>query len=160
MQSSGAKGDLHTEQAAKRQKVGIAGDPAKASTSSSSEPAAFVATQCTVMTDKNKSMENRALQESVSSKQQSHASAVVGHPIMINKYKLDNRPTAFRVIPPLPAGFADVSIFLAFPLRNIFAPSFMMIDFTIITLLFHFENDKNKKKRISLRETFLVCLVL
>ncbi|TYI75220.1 hypothetical protein E1A91_D07G259600v1 [Gossypium mustelinum] len=109
-QSSGVKGDLHTEQAAKRQKVGIAADPAKASTSSSSEPAAFVATPCTVVTDKNKSTENLALQESTSSKHHSHPSAVVGHPIMINKYKLDNRPTAFQVNPPLPAGFADVDV--------------------------------------------------
>ncbi|XWS44145.1 hypothetical protein CRYUN_Cryun15aG0019400 [Craigia yunnanensis] len=121
-QSSGVKGDLLTEQAAKRQKVGITADPAKASTPSSSEPSASAATLCTIgMTDKNKSMENivshspksntpMALQESMSSKQQSRLSAPVGLPFLMNKYKLDNRPTAFRVTPPLPYGFADVDV--------------------------------------------------
>ncbi|KAK6256428.1 hypothetical protein SCA6_017733 [Theobroma cacao] len=119
-QSSGVKGDLMTEQAAKRQKVGIAADPAKASTPMSSEPGASAATPCTIgMTEKNKSMENvvshspksnttMALQESMSSKQQSRPSAPAGHPFLMNRYKLDNRPPAFRVIPPLPSGFADV----------------------------------------------------
>ncbi|XP_022752236.1 zinc finger CCCH domain-containing protein 41-like [Durio zibethinus] len=121
-QSSGPKGDLLTEQASKRQKVGTIADPAKVSTPSSSEPGASGATLCTIgMTDKSKSMENAVshspksntpipLQESMSSKQQSHPSAPVGHPFPTNKYNLDNRPTAFRVTPPLPSGFADVDI--------------------------------------------------
>ncbi|KAK8607267.1 hypothetical protein V6N13_053009 [Hibiscus sabdariffa] len=121
-QSSGVKGELLSGQAVKRQKVEIVAGPAKASSSSSSEPGAFVATPCTVgMTDKNKSTEDdvshspksstpMALQEPTSSMQQSCVSAPVGHPIMMNKYKLDNRPTAFRVIPPLPSGFADVDV--------------------------------------------------
>ncbi|GMI99137.1 hypothetical protein like AT3G27700 [Hibiscus trionum] len=114
-QSSGVKGDLPTEPAAKRQKVGTAADPAKASIPSSSEIG---------MVDKNKSTENvvsrspklstsMALQESTSSKQQSlkpHLSAPIMHPLLTNKYKLDNRPSAFRVIPPLPSGFADVAV--------------------------------------------------
>ncbi|GMJ09372.1 hypothetical protein HRI_004606400 [Hibiscus trionum] len=49
------------------------------------------------------------LQECKSSKQQSRPSAVVWHPYL-SKYKLDNRPTAFKVIPPLPSGFADVDV--------------------------------------------------
>ncbi|XVF16363.1 hypothetical protein REPUB_Repub10bG0025000 [Reevesia pubescens] len=121
-QSSGVKGDLLTEQDAKRQKVGIAADPAKASMPSSSEPGASAATPCNIgMTDKNKSTENvashspksnntMALPESMSSNQQSRPSAPVGHPFLMNKYKLDNRPTAFRVTPPLPSGFADVEV--------------------------------------------------
>ncbi|XWS30386.1 hypothetical protein CRYUN_Cryun24cG0113000 [Craigia yunnanensis] len=121
-QSSGVKGDLLTEQAAKGQKVGIIADPAKASTQSSSEPGASAATPCAIgMTDKNKLTESvvshspksnttMALQESMSSKRQSCQSAPVGHPFLMNKYKLDNRPTAFRFIPPLPSGFADVDI--------------------------------------------------
>ncbi|XP_022774394.1 zinc finger CCCH domain-containing protein 41-like isoform X2 [Durio zibethinus] len=128
-QSSGVKGDLLTEQAAKRQKVGVAADPAKASTASSSEPGCSAATPCTVaMTDKNKSTENvvshspksstaMPLQESMSSKQQFCRSAPVGHPFLMNKYKLDNRPTAFRVIPPLPSGFADVDVLKEYFLR-------------------------------------------
>ncbi|MBA0781449.1 hypothetical protein Gotri_002374 [Gossypium trilobum] len=63
-QSSGVKGDLPTEQAAKKQKVGIAADPAKASTPSLSEPGAPTTIPCTVgMTDKNKSTEVSILDE-------------------------------------------------------------------------------------------------
>ncbi|KAH1038638.1 hypothetical protein J1N35_040381 [Gossypium stocksii] len=121
-QSSGVKGDLPSEQAAKKQKVGVAADPAKASTPSLSEPGAPTTIPKTVgMADKNKSTENvgshgptsnatMSLQESKSSKQQSRPSAPTGYPFLMNKYKLDNRPTAFRVIPPLPSGFADVDV--------------------------------------------------
>ncbi|XVE84011.1 hypothetical protein DITRI_Ditri16bG0134600 [Diplodiscus trichospermus] len=121
-QSSGVKGDLLTGQAAKRQKVGITADPAKASTPTSSAASAHTATPCNIgMTDKNKTMENVvscspksntsiALQEPMGSKLQSHPSAPAGHPFLMNKYKLDNRPTAFRVTPPLPSGFADVDV--------------------------------------------------
>ncbi|KAL4355154.1 hypothetical protein GQ457_06G041240 [Hibiscus cannabinus] len=110
-QSGVVKGDLSSEPAAKRQKVGIAVDPAKALIPSSSEIG---------MMDKNKSAENvvsrspsMALQESTNSKQQPlkpHLSAPIRHPLVTNKYKLDNRPSAFRVIPPLPSGFADVAV--------------------------------------------------
>ena len=110
------------------------------------------------MTDKNKLTENvvshspksnttMAFQESMSSKRQSRQSAPVGHPFLMNKYKLDNRPTAFRVIPPLPSGFADVSRSLSFSSSGIivFAPSFMWMEFTKILLLFLFENEKMKE---------------
>ncbi|KAE8697142.1 putative DNA binding protein [Hibiscus syriacus] len=124
-QSSVVKGDLLTEPAAKRQKVGIAADPAKALIPGSSESGASAAKPYSIgMTDKNKLTENGAsqspkpstsmgLQESTSSKQQSrkpHLSAPIRHPFPANKYKLDNRPIAFRVIPPLPSGFADVAV--------------------------------------------------
>ncbi|MBA0842114.1 hypothetical protein Goarm_001960 [Gossypium armourianum] len=160
--SSGVKGDLPTEQAAKKQKVGIAADPAKASTPSLSEPGAPTTIPCTVgMTDKNKSTENvgshgptsnatMSLQESKSSKQQSRPSAPTGYPFLMNKYKLDNRPTAFRVIPPLPSGFADVSHSLSSSEKIVFAPSFYEDGFYLIILLFHFE-----KKVDVLKEHFL-----
>ncbi|KHG22676.1 hypothetical protein F383_03537 [Gossypium arboreum] len=108
-QSSGVKGD--TEQAAKRQKVDIAVDPAKASTPRSSGPCASGATPCTMgVTDMDKSTEN-ILSHSPKSKRQSCQSAPVGiHPFVLNKYKLDNRPTAFRVISPLPSDFAHVDV--------------------------------------------------
>ncbi|MFQ6665942.1 hypothetical protein Gotur_032482 [Gossypium turneri] len=160
--SSGVKGDLPTEQAAKKQKVGIAADPAKASTPSLSEPGAPTTIPCTVgMTDKNKSTENvgshgptsnatMSLQESKSSKQQSRPSAPTGYPFLMNKYKLDNRPTAFRVIPPLPSGFADVSHSLSSSEKIVFALSFYEDGFYLIILLFHFE-----KKVDVLKEHFL-----
>ncbi|KAG8477247.1 hypothetical protein CXB51_030667 [Gossypium anomalum] len=74
-QSSGVKGD--TEQAAKRQKVDIAADPAKASTPRSSGPCASPATPCTMgVTDTDKSTEN-ILSHSPKSKRQSCQSAPV-----------------------------------------------------------------------------------
>ncbi|MBA0666037.1 hypothetical protein Goklo_002494, partial [Gossypium klotzschianum] len=160
--SSGVKGDLPTEQAAKKQKVGIAADPAKASTPSLSEPGAPTTIPCTVgMIYKNKSTENvgshgptsnatMSLQESKSSKQQSRPSASTGYPFLMNKYKLDNRPTAFRVIPPLPSGFADVSHSISSSEKIVFAPSFYEDGFYLIILLFHFE-----KKVDVLKEHFL-----
>ncbi|KAH1080692.1 hypothetical protein J1N35_020453 [Gossypium stocksii] len=103
-QSSGVKGD--TEQAAKRQKADIAADPAKASTPRSSGSCASAATPCTMgVTDTDKSTEN-ILSHSPTSKRQSCQSAPVGiHPFVLNKYKLDKRPTAFGVISPLPSDF-------------------------------------------------------
>ncbi|GER47966.1 RNA recognition motif-containing family protein [Striga asiatica] len=35
--------------------------------------------------------------------------ALSGTPFTVNKFKLDNRPTTFRIIPPLPAGLANVA---------------------------------------------------
>ncbi|KAE8694144.1 COPII coat assembly protein sec16-like [Hibiscus syriacus] len=107
-QSSGVKGN--TEQAAKRQKVGIAADPAKPSTPIFFGPGASAATSCTMdMTDKDLSTEN-VLYHSPKSKQWSSQSAPVAHPFPVNKYKLDNRPTAFRVISPLPSDLAHVDV--------------------------------------------------
>ncbi|KAE8665678.1 hypothetical protein F3Y22_tig00112530pilonHSYRG00122 [Hibiscus syriacus] len=90
--------------------VGIAVDPAKASTPRSSEPGASAATPCsTGMTDKGMSTEN-VLSPSPKSKLQSRLSAPVAHPFPTSKYKLDNRPTASRVISPLPSDFAHVDV--------------------------------------------------
>ncbi|KAE8734522.1 hypothetical protein F3Y22_tig00000764pilonHSYRG00227 [Hibiscus syriacus] len=103
--SGGVKGDI--DQAAKRQKVGIAADSAKASTPRSSEPDASAATPCSMgMIDKDMSTEN-VLSPSHKSKHQSCLSAPLAHPFPMSKYNLDNRPTAFRVISPLPSDFAN-----------------------------------------------------
>lgn len=37
----------------------------------------------------------------------------------VNRYKLDNRPTAFKIIPPLPAGLANVSHLSISPFRHL-----------------------------------------
>ncbi|KAE8697452.1 COPII coat assembly protein sec16-like [Hibiscus syriacus] len=83
----------------------------KASTlRSSSEPDASAATPCSMgMMDKDMSTEN-VLSPSLKSKQQPCLSAPVAHPFPMRKYKLDNRPTAFRVISPLPSDFAHVDV--------------------------------------------------
>lgn len=145
LQSSGVKGD--TEQAAKRQKVDIAVDPAKASTPRSSGPCASAATPCTMgVTDMDKSTEN-ILSHSPKSKRQSCQSAPVGiHPFVLNKYKLDNRPTAFRVISPLPSDFAHVGCSLLFLVWGycFLAPSFVRMKFTMIHHLLYIEKEKMK----------------
>jgi len=72
------------------------------------------------MVDKNQTVENvvssssktcvmMALQDSAGSKQSIHPLAPVGPPFLMKKYKLDNRPTAFKIISPLPAGLANVN---------------------------------------------------
>lgn len=38
-----------------------------------------------------------------------HSPAPVGAPFVAKRFKLDNRPTAFRVVPPLPSGLGDVA---------------------------------------------------
>ncbi|KAE8694376.1 hypothetical protein F3Y22_tig00110783pilonHSYRG00113 [Hibiscus syriacus] len=114
-QSGVVKGDLLTEPAAKRQKVGVAADPAKALIHSSSEIGMIdkIKSEENVVSRSPKPSNSMALRESPSSKKQScipHLSAPIRYPIPMNKYKLDNRPRAFRVIPPLPSGFADVAV--------------------------------------------------
>lgn len=49
------------------------------------------------------------LQEPSSLKPSIRLLAPTGVPFVLKRFKLDNRPTAFKVLPPLPTGFADVS---------------------------------------------------
>lgn len=117
---AGGKSDVVSEKAAKRLKVGIAADVAKATARSSDSTAAVASPRAEMMADKNKLVDivlspsqkvntGMVLQESTSFKQQIRPLAPAGPPFLMNRYKLDNRPTAFRIIPPLPVGFADVS---------------------------------------------------
>ncbi|XP_062106918.1 zinc finger CCCH domain-containing protein 41 [Humulus lupulus] len=58
-----------------------------------------------------KSNTTAVLQESMGSKQHPvRPFTPVGSPFLVNRYKLDNRPTAFRILPPLPTGFANVAV--------------------------------------------------
>ncbi|KAJ0113729.1 hypothetical protein Patl1_02808 [Pistacia atlantica] len=118
--SGGVKGELGMEQAAKRPKVGVAADRAKGS-GRSSDPGAVASPRAEMMVDKNKIVDSvvshspksstaLVLHESASFKQHIRPLAAVGPPFLMNRYKLDNRPTAFRIVPPLPAGLADVSL--------------------------------------------------
>uniref|UniRef100_A0A5B6ZDS3 Putative zinc finger CCCH domain-containing protein 41 n=1 Tax=Davidia involucrata TaxID=16924 RepID=A0A5B6ZDS3_DAVIN len=121
-QATGLKGEVASEQVAKRHKVGTLADVAKAATPRSTDPDTVVASpQAEVMADKNKSAENVvhhssqtnsivALQESSSLKQSIRPLAPAGAPFIMNRFKLDNRPTAFKIIPPLPTGLANVAV--------------------------------------------------
>ncbi|PQQ00895.1 zinc finger CCCH domain-containing protein 41 [Prunus yedoensis var. nudiflora] len=114
-QATGPKGEADIEQAAKRPKVGITADVGKVANPKSSNPTPMEELHAE-MTDKNKCVENvvscspknsttMVLQQSTSLKQLSiRPLGSIGTPSPVNRYKLDNRPTAFRILPPLPAG--------------------------------------------------------
>ena len=74
-----------------------------------------------VMAEKDKSMENVVHQspkqntyltplEPSSLKHSIRPLAPAGGPFVMNRFKLDNRPTAFKIISPLPTGLANVSL--------------------------------------------------
>ncbi|XP_075674568.1 zinc finger CCCH domain-containing protein 41 [Castanea sativa] len=123
LEKHATKGEVVAEQVAKRPKVEIAADIAKAATPRSSyDPGSAVVSPHTEMVgDKIKSVDNvlshspkastpTSLQESTNLKQPNRLLAPVGAPFLMNRYKLDNRPTGFRIIPPLPAGLASVAV--------------------------------------------------
>lgn len=82
-----------------------------------------------MIVDKNKSTENVASSipktsaslmqhESTASRQLIRPVAPTGAVFLTNRYKLDNRPTAFKIIPPLPPGLANVNLSLSFSLSH------------------------------------------
>lgn len=154
MQATGTKGESDTEQPSKRPKVGIAADASKATTPRSSDSVPVVtSTHAETLTDKNKGentvshspkMNTTAvLQDSTSLKQQPvRPFAPVGSPFLVNRYKLDNRPTAFRILPPLPVGFANVRFSIPLPgaqkILIFLWSSYLVFSITFIIKLFRF----------------------
>ncbi|XP_004304651.1 PREDICTED: zinc finger CCCH domain-containing protein 41 [Fragaria vesca subsp. vesca] len=120
----GPKGEADTELAAKRRKVGLAADADKVATPSSSSPTPTPVSALAdeMLTDKNQSGDTvvshspkastaMTLQQSPTLKHQMiRPSVPLGTPVPLNRYKLDNRPTGFRILPPLPSGFANVTV--------------------------------------------------
>lgn len=128
-QASGVKGEVIAEQAAKRQKLGLEADAAKAVTPRSSDVAAvtersfatadaMASSNDEVVDNENKLVEGAtqgsrdtssliSMEGSSSMNQLNLSSTPAGFPY-IHRYKLDNRPTTFKILPPLPASFASV----------------------------------------------------
>ncbi|KAF7819541.1 zinc finger CCCH domain-containing protein 41 [Senna tora] len=105
-QTSGVKGEVVTEQAAKRPKLG---------TTVSDSSFSMASSHVEVIADKNNPWGNPVSQSpKASSIIGQQESARLKQPIRpfapVNRYKLDNRPTAFKIIPPLPAGLANAAI--------------------------------------------------
>lgn len=119
-QASGLKGEVSTEQAAKRLKMCVPSDVAKLASPQSSDADVGMASPHTeAAADKNKQLVNpvsRSPKASTATRLQE--STGLKHPIQplmpVNRYKLDNRPAAFCIIPPLPSGLANVSILSVF----------------------------------------------
>lgn len=78
-------------------------------------------TQAEAVSDSSRSAENAerscsiacsavATQEPSSLRQSIRPLAPHGAPFVFNRYKLDNRPTAFKVLSPMPSGLANVAV--------------------------------------------------
>ncbi|XP_014513821.1 zinc finger CCCH domain-containing protein 41 [Vigna radiata var. radiata] len=116
-QASGLKGELSNEQAAKRLKLGTASDVAKLASppQSSDTEGGMTSPHTEAAADKNKQLVNTVPQSpKTSTAARLQEPTGLKHPIQplmpLNRYKLDNRPAAFRIIPPLPAGLTNVAV--------------------------------------------------
>lgn len=115
-QASGQKGEVFTEQATKKPKMGTVSDVAKlASPQSSDADAGMTSPHAETTSDKNKQLLQTVSQSpKASTATRVQESIGMKHPtqpsLPVNRYKLDNRPVAFRIVPPLPAGLADVAV--------------------------------------------------
>lgn len=100
--------------------MGMASDVAKlASPQSSDADLGMPSPHAETTADKNKQLVNTVSQSpKASTTTRLQESTGVKQPIQplvpVNRYKLDNRPAAFRIIPPLPAGLANVSLLSVF----------------------------------------------
>lgn len=108
---------MSNEQAAKRLKLGTASDVAKLASppQSSDAEGGMTSPHTEAAADKNKQLVNTVSQSpKTSTTARLQEPTGLKHPIQslipLNRYKLDNRPAAFRIIPPLPAGLTNVSI--------------------------------------------------
>ncbi|KAK6928376.1 RNA recognition motif domain, partial [Dillenia turbinata] len=114
LQAAGLKNDLASEQASKRHKADKASEGSNPATPRSNDPSTVMASAGAdskkyvenALTDSSRKNFMPKLQE-CSSLKQPRPLAPAGSPLMMHRFKLDNRPTAFRITPPLPDGLAD-----------------------------------------------------
>ncbi|XP_016463276.2 zinc finger CCCH domain-containing protein 41 isoform X1 [Nicotiana tabacum] len=121
-QAVGVKAEAVSDQDLKKQEGEPVSYSAKVESSSSAELNNDVSsTQAEAISDCSRSTENAerscsissstvATQEPSSLKQSIRPLAPHGAPFVFNRYKIDNRPTAFKVLPPLPCGLANVAV--------------------------------------------------
>ncbi|KAF5799674.1 putative transcription factor C3H family [Helianthus annuus] len=113
-QTTTLKGEIEPEQVAKKPKLGIVADSAKTETVLSSAGAESIG-------NGNKSSESSgpqrskttatvAQQESLVLKPSLRPLPPVGPSVVINRFKLDNRPTAFKITSTLPNDLANVAV--------------------------------------------------
>lgn len=120
MQATGLKDEIASDQPSKGQKGGTVVDVAKIETSRFSDSGTVILSpQAEVTTYSGRPAENAVayspktkstmtFPESSTLKPSIHPLAPLGAPYITNRFKLDNRPTAFKILPPLPTGLANV----------------------------------------------------
>lgn len=112
--ATGPKGEV-TEPSAKKPKTSKTSDVAKlASPQSSDADIGMPSPHAETTVDKNKQLVNTVSQSPKAStpmrlQEPSGLKQSIQPSVHVNRYKLDNRPTAFRIIPPLPVGLANVA---------------------------------------------------
>ncbi|KAJ8557170.1 hypothetical protein K7X08_002795 [Anisodus acutangulus] len=120
-QAVGVKTEAVSDQDLEKQKKGETVSNSAKERSSSTELNDVSSTQAEAVSGSSRSAENAerscsipcsavATQEPSSLRQSIHPLAPDGAPFVFNRYKLDNRPTAFKVLPPLPSGLANVAV--------------------------------------------------
>lgn len=120
--AAGSKGEVTSEQVAKRQKVASVADSSKTEAPNSNDSGNKMVSPEAEVVDQKKPVEKTAeqsstklcttvaLPESPRLKQSICPLAPPCGPFVENRYKLDNRPTAFRIQPPLPAGLENIDV--------------------------------------------------
>ncbi|XP_010554054.1 PREDICTED: zinc finger CCCH domain-containing protein 41-like [Tarenaya hassleriana] len=105
------KGDENEEPASKRLKVGTLADPNASTPSPKSES---LAQKSSKLAQKSvptfKLITETPLQESKNVKQRTYPFGTSMSTPVVNRFKLDNRTTTIKVVPPLPTGLADVDV--------------------------------------------------
>ncbi|CAN4115573.1 unnamed protein product [Withania somnifera] len=120
-QAVGVKAEAVSEQDLEKQKEGETVSNSTKERSSSMGLNDVSSTQAEAVSDSSRSAENAerscslscsaiATQEPSSLRQSIRPLAPHGAPFVFNRYKLDNRPTVFKVLPPMPSGLANAAV--------------------------------------------------
>ncbi|XP_010251129.1 PREDICTED: zinc finger CCCH domain-containing protein 27-like isoform X1 [Nelumbo nucifera] len=118
-QAATVKGDADAKHVLKRHKVGSVTPSSKTATPRSLNP--YTAGSQTPLektidncgdnsASPNSKTSSAVVLRSPKSLKQPSCPAPVGSSFIVNRFKLDNRPTTFRILPPLPADFANVAV--------------------------------------------------
>ncbi|KAK1440889.1 hypothetical protein QVD17_06722 [Tagetes erecta] len=111
-QATALKGEIEPEHVAKKQKLGTVADSTKAEASSSSPGAEVMGNgnMESIVPQRSKSTAAVALQEPPLLKPLLRSFPPVVPSIVTNPFKLDNRPTAFKIISALPNDLVNVAV--------------------------------------------------
>ncbi|KAK1410093.1 hypothetical protein QVD17_36626 [Tagetes erecta] len=113
-QATAQKEEIEPEQVAKKQKLGIVADTTKAENILSSPGAEVIGngnkSAESAVSEISKSTAVVALQEPPVLKPSLRPFPPIGPSVAINRFKLDNRPTAFKIISSLPVDLSNVAV--------------------------------------------------